>query len=242
MSWPGNGHTANGEPARLAPFKDMDGDGLYEPMEGDHQLIRGDEAAYWITHAEGNVGNGLPPMPYDMHAMVYSYADPTYEDRRNSTFINLRFINRSGADYDSVRFALFTDMDLGGPFDDHVECDSTRSLWMAYNSDNEDLDSIGVIGYGAQPPAVGFKFLNHAMTAHRAWAGSEDNLFNELDAFYGVENGAPFAQPGFTTHFQYPGGAWDDTTVGDRRGAGATGPFSWPANDTICFDLAVIHT
>ncbi len=239
LGWPGNGNTANGEPARLAPFKDVDGDGLYEPMEGDHPLIRGDEAAYWITHAEANAGSNLPLMAYDMHAMVYSYADPTYEDRRNSTFINLRFINRSGADYDSVRFALFTDMDLGGQGDDLTECDSTRGLWMTYNSDNDDLDSAQVMGFGTQPPAIGFKFLNEAMTAHRVWAN--DGSFDELDAFYGIENGVPFAQPGFTTHFQFPGGAWADTTVGDRRGAGATGPFVWPADDTLCFDLAVIY-
>lgn len=241
LSWPGNGNTANGEPARLAPFKDVDGDGLYEPMEGDHPLIRGDEAAYWIAHAEANAGSNLPLMAYDMHAMVYSYADPTYEDRRNSTFINLRFINRSGADYDSVRFALFADMDLGGPFDDHTECDSTRSLWMTYNADNADVDTNGVVGFGAQPPAVGFKFLNRTLTAHRAWSGSQDGSFNETDAFYGTENGMAFTQPGFTTHYQYPGGAWTDTIVGDRRGAGACGPFTWSANDTLCFDLAVIY-
>lgn len=184
--------------------------------------------------------------------MVYNCAEPSLADRYNSTFINLRLINRSGAAYDSVRFGLFTDMDLGGHFDDLTECDSTRALWFAYCGDDLDADTLQVdepiLGYGSQPPAVGFKFLNAPMTSHSAWRDSEDTqtISGWIDLLNGTPGGVPHVGPGFSSRFQYPGGAWsgvdvlEDTTA-DRRSVTGAGPYTWPADDTLCFDIAVIH-
>lgn len=240
-SWPGNGNSANGEPERLAPFQDTDADGLYEPQDGEHPLIRGHRAAYWMVHGEQNVRNNMPPMEFDLHAMVYNYDAPADPDRHNATFFNLQFVNRSAAAYDSVRFALFADMDIGGGFDDLTQCDTTRNLWMTYNSDDDDRDTMSFNGYGVQPPAAGFKLLNHPMIAHRAWSGSEGSSFDEMDAFFGAIDGAPVVGPAYSTRFQYYGGAWLDTTITDRRNAGVAGPFTWPVGDTLCFDLAVMY-
>ncbi|MBP7513408.1 MAG: hypothetical protein KA791_02600, partial [Flavobacteriales bacterium] len=48
--WPGNGNTDNGEPALLAPFADLDEDGLYEPAQGEFPLVRQDEALWYVMH------------------------------------------------------------------------------------------------------------------------------------------------------------------------------------------------
>lgn len=250
-TWPGNGNTANGEPARLAPFQDQDNDGLYEPEAGDHPLIRGDRAAYSILHSDDAYQNDVD-LNCDMHLMVYNYAEPSLTDRYNSTFINVRMINRSGADYDSVRFGMFTDLDVGGYNDDLVECDSTRSLWYAYNGDALDADTVqgenAVPGYGAQPPAIGFKFLNQVMSSHSAWQNSDENIsFTELmELLNGTPGGVPHVGPGYSSRFQFPGGMWSDIfdgadSLADRRSLGAVGPFTWAADDTLCVDLAVIH-
>ncbi|MBK9512923.1 MAG: T9SS type A sorting domain-containing protein [Flavobacteriales bacterium] len=250
-TWPGNGNTANGEPARLAPFQDQDGDDLYEPEAGDHPLIRGHRAAYTLLHSDRYPAYA-DDVECDMHVLVYNYDDPTQEDRYNSTFINLRMINRSGADYDSVFFGLFTDLDVGGYNDDLSECDSTRSLWLSYNGDELDADTVQgsnpIMGYGTQPPAIGVKYLNHPLYAHSTWQSDEAPIFVEeyIDLLLGSPDGVPHVGPGFSSRYQFPGGSWSDTFVGgdavaDRRSVGSTGPFTWAADDTLCMDLAVIH-
>jgi len=250
-TWPGNGNTANGEPARLAPFQDQDGDDLYEPEAGDHPLIRGHRAAYTLLHSDRFPANAND-VQCDMHVLVYNYDDPTQEDRYNSTFINLRMINRSGADYDSVFFGLFTDLDLGGYNDDLSECDSTRSLWHSYNGDELDADTVlgsnTIRGYGTQPPAIGVKYLNHPLYAHSMWQNDNEPILVQeyIDALLGSPDGVPHVGPGFSSRYQFPGGSWSDTFVGgdadaDRRSVGSAGPFTWAADDTLCMDLAVIH-
>ncbi|MBK9418894.1 MAG: T9SS type A sorting domain-containing protein [Flavobacteriales bacterium] len=250
-TWPGNGNTANGEPARLAPFQDQDGDDLYEPEAGDHPLIRGHRAAYTLLHSDRNPAYA-DDVECDMHVLVYNYDDPTQEDRYNSTFINLRMINRSGADYDSVFFGLFTDLDVGGYNDDLSECDSTRSLWLSYNGDELDADTVQgsnpIMGYGTQPPAIGVKYLNHPLYAHSTWQSDEAPIFVQeyIDVLLGSPDGVPHVGPGFSSRYQFPGGSWSDTFVGgdadaDRRSVGSAGPFTWAADDTLCMDLAVIH-
>ncbi|MBK6371205.1 MAG: T9SS type A sorting domain-containing protein [Flavobacteriales bacterium] len=58
----------------------------------------------------------------------------------------------------------------------------------------------------------------------------------------GTVNGMPFTDPGYPTHFQFPGGAWSEVTAGsipgDRKSVGSVGPFTLAANDTLCIDLA----
>jgi hypothetical protein len=44
-TWPGNGNAANGEAARLAPFADLNNDGLYSPNQGEYPVIKGDQAS-----------------------------------------------------------------------------------------------------------------------------------------------------------------------------------------------------
>lgn len=244
-SWPGNGNNANGEAARLAPFADVDGNDLYEPASGDYPLIRGEQAAYWMLHGEQDEEGGLDPLRFDMHVMVYAYGEHTMdEDLRNTVFTNFRVINRSGLAYDSLRFGIYGDIDLGDYNDDLAECDTTRNLFFAYNADDDDTDIQGIQGYGAQPPSAGIKFLNQQMTAHRAWHASADPSFNFADGINGTLDGQPFTEPGYATHFQYPGGAWSDVFdpgIPERRAVGSAGPFTWNADDTLCFDVAVIY-
>lgn len=79
--------------------------------------------------------------------MAYSFlASGEGGDRYQSTFVNFRIINRSGADYDSLYFGVFGDMDIGGFNDDLAECNSTRNLMFAHNAD--DANEASVNGYG----------------------------------------------------------------------------------------------
>jgi hypothetical protein len=50
--WPGNGNTSLGVASQLAPFVDQDGDGLYEPLDGDYPDFPGDQVVYVIQNDE----------------------------------------------------------------------------------------------------------------------------------------------------------------------------------------------
>lgn len=244
-NWPGNGDPANGEPARIAPFQDLDGDGTYEPQLGEYPLIKGTQAVYSILHLVNQsdfAPAGAPAPPFDLHVMQYAHesVDPAIAQ---SVFVNYRFVNRSAFAFDSIRFAQFCDFDLGCANDDFAGCDSTRSLAFAYNWDEFDETCLGAVGYGAQPPAQGLRFMNHPMRSHRDFHRETLQPITPEDLLYGLSQGQPFMNLGYPTHFQYPGGAWADTDMVsvDRKTVSATGPFTLAPGDTLCIDLAFIY-
>src|SRR5690606_18073642 len=46
--WPGNGIASRGEADWLAPFADLNGNGIYEPHLGEHPIIAGDQAIFFM--------------------------------------------------------------------------------------------------------------------------------------------------------------------------------------------------
>jgi len=76
--WPGKGNpfieigSLNQE---LAPFIDVDGDGIYNPDNGDYPKIKGDQAIWWIINDIGNQHtetNG-EAMGLEIKKMAYAY-------------------------------------------------------------------------------------------------------------------------------------------------------------------------
>ena len=240
-TWPGNGDLDNGEPAQLAPYKDLDGNSVYEPGEGEYPLIRGDQAIYRVLHSEPDLLTSADPMQLDIHVMTYAFADVTNADVYNTVFTNFRIVNRGVTNYTNARFGQFADLDIGCGGDDFVGCDSTLNLFFAYNWDELDEDCSGYGGYQVQPPAQGVMFLNRPMTSHRNY----DNVgmpgsVDFLDAMQGTNDGLPFMELGYPTHFQFPGGNFTETiqAPSGRQSVGATGPFDFAPGDTLCIDMA----
>ena len=69
-------------------------------------------------------------------------------------------------------FSTWFDPDLGNYTDDIIGCDIARGLGYCYNSDTEDE---GALGYGLNPPAVGFDFFQGP------FADYYDGLDNDRD-------------------------------------------------------------
>ena len=72
---------------------------------------------------------------------------------RNVIFMEYRIINRSQRVWTKTYFGIFTDDDVGHPFDDAIGVDTMRDLPYTYNKTNHDQE------YGDAPPAVAYKFL-----------------------------------------------------------------------------------
>lgn len=246
--WPGNGDTSNGEPALLAPFMDLDGDGVYEPELGEYPVFRGEQAIYSIQHTVtgGIEGPLLPVLPLDLHISAYAYGGVT-DALDHTVFMNYLYVNRSDSTFENVRFGQFADFDISCAYDDMVGCDSTRSLFYATSSPQFDINCPDVLGYGPQPPAMGARFLSHALTSHRTLnrAPFEFQYQSVDDMLNGTSSGQAFTQPGYATNFMYPGGVWQDSSfVGqqyDQKSIGATGPFTLGPGDSLCFDVAFIY-
>lgn len=88
------------------------------------------------------------------------------------TFNNYRIINRSTFRLTNTYFSTWFDPDLGNYTDDIIGCDIARGLGYCYNSDTEDE---GALGYGLNPPAVGFDFFQGP------FADYYDGLDNDRD-------------------------------------------------------------
>ena len=175
-SWPGNGNIANGEAAQLAPYPDINNDGVYSPNLGDYPIIKGDQALYLILNDKGNVKEpASPTMNMEIHAMFYGFNDPANPAVYNTLFSQYRIINRGLINFKDFYAGIWVDFDLGNWNDDYIGCDTTTNRFFVYNSDNFDQDSFTVgnsgqspyffaNGYGANPPVQSVTFLDHKMS------------------------------------------------------------------------------
>lgn len=167
LSWPASGNTnATGNalaplsiPAgtAMAPFKDLNSNGIYEPLLGEYPDIKGDEAIWWTFSDNGpthNQTNGLP-IGVEVHAMSYGYNRGTLLD--NVVYYEYTLTNKSTHTYTNFRIAQFSDADLGYFNDDFIGFDSTHRMSIFYNGTADDGASAGhpLNSYGIHSPVQG---------------------------------------------------------------------------------------
>lgn len=155
LTWPGNG-TGN-MAKRLAPFIDLNSNGIYEPVLGDYPELSGDEMVYWIFNDMCNVHSetGCSPLGVEIHGTAYAFVcddiDPNSIDYalNNTVFYKYKIYNRSVNSYHDFYTSWWYDVDLGYYMDDYIGCDVNRNAAFVYNGDNYDE---GMYGYGLNPP------------------------------------------------------------------------------------------
>ncbi len=185
VEWPGNG--VNGElPYKLAPYVESDTNGIpgfydYEwdypgydfTREADCQskevdLLYGDQTIWWVYNDKGNIHTETNAAALGFEIRAQAFAFTANDEVNNMTFNNYRILNRSTFRLRDTYFGTWFDADLGNPFDDIIGSDIARGLGYVYNGDNDDE---GALGYGNNPPAVGFDFFQ----------GPFADYFNGLD-------------------------------------------------------------
>lgn len=185
QEWPGNG--LNGElPYKLAPYVESDTNGIpgfydYEwdypgydfTREADCQakevdLLYGDQTIWWVYNDKGNIHTETNAAALGFEIRAQAFAFTANDEVNNMTFNNYRILNRSTFRLRDTYFGTWFDADLGNPYDDIIGSDIARGLGYVYNGDNDDE---GALGYGANPPAVGFDFFQ----------GPFADYFNGLD-------------------------------------------------------------
>lgn len=163
LSWPGNG-TGN-QAKKLAPFIDVNNNGLYEPLLGDYPELTGDEMLYWIFNDKGGVHaeTGCLPLGVEIHATAYAYVcddiAPGSNDEalNNTVFYKYTIHNRGTYTFNDFYTAWWQDPDLGRFNDDYIGCDTMRNTAFVYNGINNDG---GIYGYGLNPPMQSYVQLD----------------------------------------------------------------------------------
>lgn len=231
LNWPGNGDATLGTAPMLAPFIDINADGIYDPYAGDFPDIKGCEGLYIIMNDNQDTtgGTGTPSMDIEVHVMLYQYS--TFDFLNDITFMDIRVINRGTADLFDMVSATYTDIDLGGAFDDYMGSDPVRNLVYQYNGDDNDEGSFGGDGYGQGPPALGVMYLNQTMT----------------HAGYFVNGGAATqSDPSSAAQYwNYMNGKWrfgDDWYYGGTGFAGSTGSTNIPTSHMFTGPNDPMHT
>ncbi len=136
-NWPAHGDVVKGQAADLAPFVDVNNDGMYTPSLGDYPLILGDQAIYVIYNGERS-NELMAPMGIETHIMVYSYSEDPLLDQ--VVFAYVKHYNRSPNTYINAYLGMFSDFDIGNSMDDISSTDVMRSTVYGQNGDAYDED------------------------------------------------------------------------------------------------------
>lgn len=178
--WPGRGNPffflyhgfeLPDTPAGLAPFEDVDGDGLYNPLQGDHPMVDGIEVIpshmlWCIFNDKGNVHQESGGAPIGVEIQLTSWAlSCEYNPLLNETiFLSYKVVNRSGEWRHKMRAGVMSYFALGCYQDDNFGCYPEGHSFFAYNEDNMDGDAY-CDQYGLNPPVQSATFLNREMVA-----------------------------------------------------------------------------
>jgi len=258
LSWPGNGDASQGHAHYLAPFKDADGDGLYNPLNGDYpgfaldeaqnceRDLLGDQCLWWVFNDKGGGMNthtetGGAAFGLEIHAQAFAYR--TNDEVNDMTFYQHRLINRSTNTYSQMYFGNWFDSDIGLYSDDYVGCDVSRGMGYAYNGDADDGISpqLQPGTYGAHPPALGYDILGGPLAAQDFIDNDRDNILDEpgeripMSSFVFHGKMWPTGNPENAQQFyNYLCGLWQDgspmTYGGNAYGGTLPTKFMFPNN------------
>lgn len=262
-NWPAQGNQELNQAEYLAPFVDVDGDGEYIPLNGDYPLIRGDQCIYFIlndvrTHNE----SGGDYLGLEIHCMAYQFEMSENTAMNNTVFYSYKIFNRSNNTFHDAYIGLFTDFDIGYPWDDYVGCDVQRGAFYGYNGDSIDGNGDTEGAYENEIPAQGIIILGGPLMDDNNIDDPDDNCDESITGvgfgdgeidnerlgmtkfiWFG-NNGGSQGDPNIPAeYYGYLNGNWRDGTAMEYGGnghfsSGAYGPaasFMFPGLSDPCF-------
>jgi hypothetical protein len=149
LTWPAKGNTnAQGNASApltittdMAPFIDVNGNGIYEPLLGEYPAIKGDQALWWVFNDNGpaHTQTNAQPLGVEVQAMSYAFKRGTLID--DVVYYEYTFTNKSAHNYSSMRIGQWDDMDYY--FNKYIGFDSVWRMGIFYGSTNCDSCAAG---------------------------------------------------------------------------------------------------
>tara|TARA_B100000945_G_scaffold139288_1_gene111487 strand:+ start:2327 stop:4555 length:2229 start_codon:yes stop_codon:yes gene_type:complete len=188
-NWPASHFDFDGTNEYLAPFQDVNGDGLYDPAAGDYpgydlnatgnctenDYLFGDQSIWWVFNDAGNYHGETGGTAIGLEIQAQAFAYKTNDELSDMTFYSYKIINRSNETLNETYFGQWVDPDIGNYEDDYVGCDVNLGLGYCYNGDDDDDGLQGSAGYGTNPPAIGVDFFRGPL------ADENDGVDNDRD-------------------------------------------------------------
>jgi len=241
LSWPANGDISQNYDSQLAPYMDVDGDAIYNPMAGDYPIIKGDQAIYTIFNDNYQLHQSAgKALGTEVHLMAYAYGPCSITSSNSflnyTTFYNFKIVNRNSFLLINTYAGLFNDLDIGTYMDDYVGSDVADHYSYTYNSASSPSNE----------PAIGIVQLkgpiNTANSIDDDGDGTTDELFENMSMtnfmyFNNSFPGIPVSQvdPSYANeYYQYMIGYWKDGTPltcgGNGYGGSIPTKFAYPNN------------
>ncbi|NOZ74530.1 MAG: T9SS type A sorting domain-containing protein [FCB group bacterium] len=228
-----------------APWVDVDGDGVYNPLPNgpDYPEILGDQELWFVINDGDSVNHTIfatQPLGVEIQTTIWGY--DRMDQYGDMLFVKSLIINRGNVSIDSMFIGLWDDPDIGDATDDFVGCDTTLGLGFCYNdgADNDYGPSVPAIGYdflqGPIVPAIGDSaiafgqvindYKNLQMTSFVKYINSADAIWsdpNDAQEAYNLMNGLmkdgnpyDYSITG-GSHFVHPGDPLLDQGPGDSE-------------------------
>jgi len=208
-SLPGSGFTANDFNDQMAPFYDKNGDGDYNPADGDYPAIKyvngllpgntegaiADQMIFWVLNDIGNAHTGSNGIEIGIQLNCLAFSFLSSNELNSMTFYRYDIVKKSTGSISQCYISQFVDTDMGDYTDDYVGCTPSRDLGYCINADAFDATT-SVPGYGEKIPIIGVDFFEGAIGLN--------GLPNKMTAFnYFInEQNAPNSDPGTAAQFR----------------------------------------
>ena len=243
LSWPGNGNIAQNQDPILAPFKDLNGDMVYDPLgAGEYPLIKGDQAIFTVFNDNylSHQGSGGTAIGLEIRLMAYAYGPCNITSANPflnyTTFYNYQIINRSTVALNNTYAGLFNDLNIGNYMDDYVGSDVQDHYAYIYNGPSSPSNQ----------PAIGVVQLKGPLNTSNGIDDDGDGMADEPFEQMSMTNfmyftnslpGVPLSQTdptNATEYYQYLKSSWKDGTPltcgGNGYGGSALTNFAYSAS------------
>jgi hypothetical protein len=239
LSWPANGDLSQNYAGILAPYMDVNADAIYNPMDGDYPLIKGDQAIYTIFNDNylAHQSSGGQAIGTEIHLMAYAYGPCSITSSNSflnyTTFYNFKIINRSSFSLLNSYAGLFNDQEISS--NDLTGCDVNDNYAYTYNTSGTNNPAIGVVQLKGPFADSGNGIDDdNDLIVDELW---EQLPITNFMYFNNSFPGVPLSQTdpsNATEYYQYMSGFWKDGTPltcgGNGYGGSIPTKFAYPSN------------
>lgn len=246
---------------KAAPFVDTNNDGIYNALDADYPVMKGDEMLIWLmnddlTHTQ-SMGTALA---VDVVVTVYSYDCDANATIDNNLFLQFQITNQSANDYADFYLGTMNDFDLGCLINDFFGTDTLSNSFYVYNETANDAYT-GCPGgnYGTNIPVQSVTFLNQDLNSHSIFVPTAWGFINNSQVYRnlltgkwhdgtpitnagnGYQNGGNVTNYAFSSNPSDVNG-WSMCSVASQGGAalnpvGSAGPFDLLQGDVLTLEM-----